>query len=102
MAKLTWNEEITASLTAKANANALNATVISQEAVANIAAELAAETGKEVTARSVGSKLRKEGFEVQKASDVTKSPWTPGQEDELVAFLNDHPGQYTYAEIAVL
>ena len=98
MAKLTWNEEIPATLTAKANA--LNVTVISQEAVANIAAELAAETGKEVTARSVGSKLRKEGFEVQKASDVTKSPWTPGQEDELVAFLNDHPGQYTYAEIA--
>lgn len=98
MAKLTWNEEITASLNAKATA--LNVTVISQDAVATIAAELAAETGKDVTARSVGSKLRKEGFEVQKASEVSKSPWTAEHEAELVEFLNSHDGQYTYAEIA--
>lgn len=98
MAKLTWNEEITASLNAKANA--LNVTTISQDQVAVIAGELAAETGKEVTARSVGSKLRKEGFDVQKASEVSKSPWTAEHEGELVNFLNAHAGQYTYAEIA--
>lgn len=98
MAKLTWNEEITASLNAKANA--LNVTTISQDQVAVIAGELATETGKEVTARSVGSKLRKEGFDVQKASEVSKSPWTAEHEGELVNFLNAHAGQYTYAEIA--
>lgn len=98
MAKLTWNEEITASLNAKATA--LNVPVISQESVAAIAVELANETGKEVTARSVGSKLRKEGFEVQKASEVSKSPWTADHEGELVNFLNTYSGQYTYAEIA--
>lgn len=98
MAKLTWNEEITASLNAKATA--LNVAVITQEQVGNIAVELADETGKEVTARSVGSKLRKEGFEVQKASEVSKSPWTEGQEAELVAFLDANANQYTYAEIA--
>lgn len=98
MAKLIWNEEITASLNAKATA--LNVTTISQDQVANIAVELASEFGKEVTARSVGSKLRKEGFDVQKASEVSKSPWTADQEGELVNFLNANPNQYTYAEIA--
>ena len=99
MSKLNWNVEgVTESL--KAKATALGVDVISQEQVAAIAAELATETGKDVTARSVGSKLRKEGFEVQKANEVQKSPWTPEQEAELVDFLNAHAGQYTYAEIA--
>lgn len=98
MAKLSWNEEITASLNAKATA--LNVTVISQDQVVQIAAELAEETGKEVTARSVGSKLRKEGFDVQKASEVSKSPWTADQETEVVNFLNANPNQYNYAEVA--
>lgn len=98
MAKLTWNEEITASLNAKATA--LNVAVITQDQVATIAAELGAETGKEVTARSVGSKLRKEGFDVQKASEVSKSPWTADQEGELTNFLSANANQYTYAEIA--
>lgn len=98
MAKLIWNEENTNAL--KAKAEALNVSVISQDDVAKITAELAQESGKDVTNRSVGSKLRKVGFEVQKASDVNKSPWTEGQEDELVAFLNTYAGQYNYAEIA--
>ena len=81
MSKLNWNVEgVTESL--KAKATALGVAVISQEQVAAIAAELATETGKDVTARSVGSKLRKEGFEVQKANEVQKSPWTPEQEAE--------------------
>lgn len=99
MSKLNWNVEgVTESLTAKAQALAVD--VITQEQVAQIAVELAEETGKDVTARSVGSKLRKEGFSVQKAADVTKSPWTPEQESELVAFLSNHPAEYTYAEVA--
>lgn len=98
MAKLIWNDEITTAL--KAKAEALNVSVISQEDVSKITAELAQETGKDVTSRSVGSKLRKEGFEVQKASEVNKSPWTAEHEAELTAFLNDYAGQYTYAEIA--
>lgn len=98
MAKITWNDENTAALRAKAEA--LNVDVISQDQVAEIATELATETGKEVTARSIGSKLRKEGFEVQKASETAKSPWTPEQEAELVDFLSSHSGEYTYAEVA--
>lgn len=98
MSKLTWNEENTAALRAKAEA--LNVEVISQDQVATIAAELAEETGKEVTARSIGSKLRKEDFAVQKASETTKSPWTEAQEAELVEFLTNHSGEYTYAETA--
>jgi hypothetical protein len=98
MSKLTWNDEVTAAL--KAKADALGVAEISQEQVVSISVELATETGKEVSARSIGSKLRKEGYEVQKAADAVKSPWTPENEQELVDFLNAHPGAYTYAEVA--
>lgn len=98
MSKLTWNEDNTNALSAKATA--LSVDVLSQEQVAQIAVELAEETGKEVTARSVGSKLRKMGFDVQKAADAHKSPWSVDQAAELRNFIEANPGQYTYAEIA--
>lgn len=98
MSKLTWNEETSNALTAKAQAT--GTAVISQEAVIAITAELAGETGKEVTARSVGSKLRKLGFDVQKASETAKSAWTDEEDAALVQFVTDHSGEYTYAEIA--
>lgn len=98
MAKLTWNEANTNSLEAKAKA--LGVSEISQEQVSAIATELSTETGKEVTARSIGSKLRKMGFEVQKASEVAKSGWSEDEANELVQFLNDNAGQHTYTEIA--
>lgn len=98
MSKLTWNDEVTNALTAKAQS--YNTDVISQDAVTEITEQMAAETGKEVSPRSIGSKLRKLGFEVQKASDAQKSSWTDAEDAELVAFLEAHPAEYTYAEIA--
>lgn len=98
MSKLVWNEENTNALEGKAKA--LSADVISQEHTVTIATELAEETGKEVTARSVGSKLRKLGYTVQKANEAVKSAWNSDQVDELESFLSTYPGAYTYAEIA--
>lgn len=98
MSKFTWNEETTAQL--KAKADALGVSEISQEQVIAIATELSTESGKEASARSIGSKLRKEGYAVQKAADAVKSPWSPEQEAELTSFLESNAGQYTYAEVA--
>ena len=98
MAKLTWNETTTESLNTKAQA--LGVTVISQDQVAALAVEMATEAGKEVTARSIGSKLRKMGFEVQKASETAKSAWSDEDTTELVEFLNANPGEHTYTEVA--
>lgn len=98
MSKLTWNEETTATVTAKAQA--MSADVISQENIVTIAEEMSEETGKDVTARSIGSKLRKLGFEVQKASETVKSAWSDEQVADLQNFLNTYPNTYTYAEVA--
>ncbi|ATS94077.1 putative D5 protein [Pectobacterium phage DU_PP_V] len=98
MSKLVWNEENTNALEAKAKA--LSADVVSQEHVATIAAELSEETGKDVSTRSIGSKLRKLGYSVQKANEAVKSAWSDEQEAELVAFLTNYAGAYTYAEVA--
>lgn len=98
MAKLTWNETTSESLNAKAVA--LGVSVISQDQVAELAVEMATEFGKEVTARSIGSKLRKMGFEVQKASETAKSAWSDADNAELVGFLNANANAHTYTEIA--
>lgn len=98
MSKLTWNETTTNLLNDKAVA--LGASVVSQAQVSELAEAMATETGKEVTARSIGSKLRKMGFEVQKASETVKSAWSEEDATALVDFLNAHPNQYTYTEIA--
>lgn len=98
MAKLTWNETTTESLNAKAGA--LGVAVISQEQVSALAEAMGAETSKEVTARSIGSKLRKMGFEVQKASETAKSAWSDEDTAELKEFLDANPNAHTYTEIA--
>ena len=51
--------------------------------------------------RSVSSKLRKMGFEVEKVSDVARSKaFTEDQATTLAAFVTDNSGTYTYADIA--
>lgn len=68
-------------------------TVVTQDMVASAAEEL------DVSPRSVGSKLRKMGFEVEKATAKARS-FSEAQEDELRNFLTSNSGTYTYAEIA--
>ena len=67
---------------------------ISQSTVATAAAEL------ETSTRSVSSKLRKMGFDVELASASASKSFSDEQEATLSAFVNDNSGSYTYAEIA--
>ena len=67
---------------------------ISQVQVAEAADEL------ETSTRSVSSKLRKMGYEVELASSVSTKSFSDEQEATLEAFVTDNSGQNTYAEIA--
>jgi len=59
--------------------------------------ELAEELG--TTARSISSKLRKLDYEVEKASEAPKA-FSDDEAEELRDFVEEHDGEYTYAEIA--
>ena len=67
---------------------------VSQATVADAADEL------ETSTRSISSKLRKMGYEVELASSASSRAFTDAQEAVLSAFVKDNSGQYTYAEIA--
>ena len=67
---------------------------VSQATVAEAAEQL------ETTTRSVSSKLRKMGFDVELASSKATSKFTADQEATLSAFVTDNSGEYTYAQIA--
>tara|TARA_X000001382_G_scaffold127132_1_gene114607 strand:+ start:5203 stop:5925 length:723 start_codon:yes stop_codon:yes gene_type:complete len=67
---------------------------ISQATVASAADEL------ETSTRSVSSKLRKMGYDVELASSVSHRTFSEDQEATLSTFVTDNSGQYTYADIA--
>ena len=67
---------------------------VSQATVANAADEL------ETSVRSVSSKLRKMGFDVELASASQSKAFSDEQESTLSNFVQDNSGSYTYAEIA--
>ncbi len=91
MAKFTWNEETVTALTTLAGKIEL----ITQEMLQDFADQL------ETTKRSVGAKLRKMDYNVQKASDVVKvSKWSVSEEDQLASMLSNNPSTFTYSEIA--
>ena len=54
----------------------------------------------ETSTRSVSSKLRKMGVEVELASSTSARAFSDSQEATLEAFVTDNSGAYTYAEIA--
>jgi len=67
---------------------------VSQAVVAEAADEL------ETSTRSVSSKLRKMGFDVELASASASKSFSDSQEATLANFVQDNSGVYTYAEIA--
>tara|TARA_Y100000592_G_scaffold23979_1_gene37412 strand:- start:7180 stop:7905 length:726 start_codon:yes stop_codon:yes gene_type:complete len=71
-----------------------NTSPISQAMVADAAEDL------ETSTRSVSSKLRKMGYDVELASSVSNRTFTEDQEATLSQFVQDNSGQYTYADIA--
>lgn len=90
MALPKWTEDRTEQLVGFVG----NESPISQETVAEAADQL------ETSTRSVSSKLRKMGYEVELASARASKSFTPEQEATLRAFVEDNSGEYTYAEIA--
>lgn len=89
MATKSWNEESEAVLVAAVAGK----DVVTQDDLKAIAEDM------ERTTRSIGSKLRKMGYEVEKATGA-KSSWSDDEQEALVAFLNANSGSFTYAEIA--
>ena len=67
---------------------------ISQAMVSDAADDL------ETSTRSVSSKLRKMGYDVELASSVSNRTFSEDQEATLSNFVTDNSGQYTYADIA--
>jgi len=67
---------------------------VSQAVVAEAAEHL------ETSTRSVSSKLRKMGFDVELASASASKSFSDEQESTLANFVQDNSGSYTYAEIA--
>lgn len=89
MSKINWNEENTARLASFVT----EGVEVTQDQLASIAEEMG------TTARSIGAKLRKLGYEVQKAA-ARPSSWTEEQENALRSFVESNPNTFTYKEIA--
>lgn len=85
-----WTDERTEQLTSFVG----DETPVTQATVAEAAEEL------ETTTRSVSSKLRKLGYDVELASTKAARSYSPEQEATLEAFVTSNSGSYTYAEIA--
>ena len=90
MALPKWTDERTDALTNFVGGES----PVSQATVAEAAAQL------ETSARSISSKLRKMGHEVELASASATRAFSDAQEATLAAFVSDNSGEYTYAEIA--
>jgi hypothetical protein len=90
MALPKWTDERTEALTTFVG----NESPVSQATVAEAADQL------DTSARSVSSKLRKMGYEVELASAAAGKSFTETQEATLRSFVEGNSGQYTYAQIA--
>ena len=90
MALPKWTDERTAALTNFVGGES----PVSQATVAEAAEQL------DTSTRSISSKLRKMGFEVELASAVAGKSFSEAQEATLRTFVTDNSGQYTYAQIA--
>ena len=85
-----WTDERTSALTDFVG----DESPVSQATVAEAAVEL------ETSTRSISSKLRKMGHDVELASASATRAFSDAQEATLSAFVSDNSGEYTYAEIA--
>ena len=90
MALPKWTDERTSALTNFVG----DESPVSQATVAEAASEL------ETSTRSISSKLRKMGHDVELASASATRAFSDAQEATLSAFVSDNSGEYTYAEIA--
>lgn len=89
MALPKWTEERTEALVAFVG----DESPVSRDTVAGAAEHL------ETSTRSISSKLRKMGYEVELASTAAKG-FSDDQASTLAEFVTDNSGQYTYSQIA--
>ncbi|MBT4972078.1 MAG: hypothetical protein HOM84_05990 [Thiotrichales bacterium] len=87
-----WTDERTDTLTSLVG----DTSPVTQATVTSTALTL------ETTPRSISSKLRKMGYEVELAAKANTRAYTEAQESELADFVNDNSGRYTYGEIAAM
>lgn len=85
-----WTEERTNALTTAVG----EVSPVTQELVASIAEEL------ETTPRSVSSKLRKLGYDVELSSASKAKKFTDEEAEALANFVETYSGDYTYGEVA--
>jgi hypothetical protein len=85
-----WTDERTASLT----------DFVGAESPVTYATVVEAADQLETSPRSVASKLRKMGHEVESSASVTTRAFNDAQETTLSSFVTDNSGQYTYGQIA--
>jgi len=90
MALPKWTEERTDQLVSFVG----DESPVSQATVAEAAEQL------ETSTRSVSSKLRKMGHDVELASASASRAFSEAQESTLATFVQDNSGEYTYAQIA--
>ena len=90
MALPKWTDERTAALTNFVGSES----PVSQDTVAEAAEEL------ETSTRSISSKLRKMGYEVELASSRSNRAFSADQAATLATFVQDNSGEFTYAQIA--
>lgn len=89
-----WDEERTNNLMAIAG-DPETAGTITNDIVAEAAEAL------ETTTRSISSKLRKMGYDVESSVKATKKSFTEEEEEALREFVESNPNVYTFAEIAL-
>lgn len=89
MALPKWTDERTQQLVDFVGESPISQAVV-QEAAENL----------ETSSRSVSSKLRKMGYDVELASASASKSFSEEQEATLSNFVSDNSGVYTYAEIA--
>jgi len=88
-----WSEERVSELVNKVDPQVQDG-VVPYSVIASVATEM------EVDPRGVGAKLRGMGYATQKKSDINTKSFSEEDKEEIVTFLEENPGQYTYAEIA--
>ena len=85
-----WTDERTSALT----------NFVGSESPVTYATVVEAADQLETSPRSVASKLRKMGHEVESSASVTTRAFSDAQETTLSNFVTDNSGQYTYGQIA--
>lgn len=85
-----WTEELTEQLVSYVG----DESPVSRETVEGAAEQL------ETTSRSVASKLRKMGYDVDRAGANASRAFSDKQEATLRAFVEDNSGKFTYGDIA--